>query len=52
MNAYTLLIGLVALILLYTAWQERRRDNPRDAWMLGACGAGLGALAGVFAVLL
>ncbi|MGC3985844.1 MAG: hypothetical protein QM777_14630 [Pseudorhodoferax sp.] len=48
MNAYTALLGLVALILLHAAWRERAHGNHRDAKALGACGAGLGALAAAF----
>lgn len=52
MNAYTILVGAFGLILLHSAWQEHRLDNRRDAWMPGFCGTGMGAPAGVFAVLL
>lgn len=48
MNPYTILLGLVALILCFNAWRERREGNRRDAGALLACGSGLGALAGIF----
>lgn len=51
MNPYTLLLGLVGLILLWCAWRERQAGNPRDAWALSFCGVGLGTVAGVFALL-
>nr|WP_186329802.1 hypothetical protein [Variovorax boronicumulans] len=52
MNAYTALLGLVALILFHAAWRERALGNHRDARALNACGAGLGALAASFGFVL
>ncbi len=52
MNAYTALLGLVALLLLHAAWRERTRDNHRDAKALTVCGAGFGALAAAFTLFL
>lgn len=52
MNAYTALLGLVALFLLHAAWRERTLGNHRDAKALAACSAGLGALAATFGFVL
>jgi hypothetical protein len=52
MNAFTALLGLVALFLLHAAWRERTLGNHRDAKALAACSAGLGALAATFGFVL
>lgn len=52
MNTYSILLGLVALILLHAAWRERALDNRRDALALTVCGTCLGALVAISALLL
>lgn len=46
MDAYTALIGLIALILFYSSWREKAMDNRRDAKLLAVCGTVMGAAAG------
>ena len=45
MHEYAFLITMLAVVLLLGAWREHRRDNRRDARLLGALGTG-GMLAG------
>ncbi len=40
MSNYALAIGLIAAIVLYSAWREYANDNRRDAKLLAAVGAG------------
>lgn len=45
MDAYTALLGLIALILFYSGWREKAMDNGRDAKLLALCGTVMAASA-------
>lgn len=48
---YAMVIGCFAALLLWLGWLERANDNPRDARLLLAMGAGAGLLSGGAALL-